>query len=88
MTRRIYKFEIINQQPIYLPKTARLVFFCVQSGSFMIWVELNLKDECIARYFKIFGTGEDIEHNAVYLASLAHDDYIWHLYELMENNND
>lgn len=47
-----------------------------------LWFEVDPSANTEQREFRVFGTGHEIPDDAVYIATLFQDPFVWHLYEM------
>lgn len=81
--KTVYKYEMqYGLTVVHLPKAAIPVFFGLQGGTPMLWVETQKGDEDKhPRIFYLFGTGYDIDDDLSYIGTIQQQGYVWHLYE-------
>lgn len=69
---------------LMLTKNAKVIKADIQYGTICIWVLLDLNDNKVARYFRIYGTGNNISENIDRLGhidSFQVDDIVYHVFE-------
>jgi hypothetical protein len=64
-----------------MPAGALVLKVEMQGPVACIWYELDTKDRCIPRTFKILGTGQPIPDKCVHVGTYQDPPYVWHLYE-------
>lgn len=75
---------------IPMPKDAKILHLALQERAPhapSLWVELDEGDKNATRVFEIVGTGHTVPENGVYIGTWQQAGYVWHLYEIQENDN-
>lgn len=71
-----------------MPTWAKVLKCATQDGVPTMWVEkpVGVKT-CKMRHFQVYGTGWVIDENAkmVYIDTVFHGPYVWHVYELVDD---
>jgi len=102
--RTIYKYHIPfgDEAVVLMPKKAKLLKFGIQgtapngNPNIYVWAMVDTDNEMEANRFKIFGTGQPLLKNCIYLTgygtnpgceyeyeywdSLFDRDYVWHIF--------
>lgn len=84
MKRIIYKYSVNNTHPIELSVDSKFLFFAVQDNVHTAWFQVGIHPTLTKRFFKVFGTGEELPHGATHLGTTIEGQYVWHLYEMYE----
>lgn len=84
--RRVLKYPLSfgGQNYVGTSHDAKVVMFDMQHGEPHVWIESDSYID-YQHMFVIIGTGHDIPHGGVHVASCKHDEagsFIWHLYKL------
>lgn len=85
----IYKYELPITDgliTIKLPKQSHICDMNYQGDQIFFWVAQNRKAELEERYFRIWGTGHDIENMEKYrFYKTLHmpNGLVWHIFELL-----
>lgn len=88
---KVFKYEvpITDNFTIGLPFRARIIAFQLQHENPFIWALIDDQEKTIIpRYFRLCGTGHDIESHTTHLEYLGtiqmlQGDLIWHLFEIV-----
>jgi Tfp pilus tip-associated adhesin PilY1 len=86
VSRTIWKFtlKVGRWETISLPPAAKVIFAAIdpQSGAPAIWVDLDVDDMgCKDRLFAVFGTGREIDDDAIHRGSMLDGSFVWHVFE-------
>jgi hypothetical protein len=93
MGRRVLKYLLIDavhgrewpfdtDYVIEMPARARIVKVDHQDGIVTIWAEVGRgSDDHVRRLFRIYGTGQPIVDDDVYVGTYFEGPYVWHVYE-------
>lgn len=86
---KIFKYEIgFNEDPIVMPKNARIVHVGKQGFATCIWAIVDPSQENELRTIQVFGTGHEIPTGLNYIATWQDAPFqtdarcnVWHLFE-------
>ena len=83
----VYKYPLEHLiTNIQLAKDAKIIKANYQNGIVHLWAETQtIIEETIPRRFRLFGTGEDIPENSIYIDTVFDGGFVWHIYELNIN---
>lgn len=79
----IYKYPLVlGHNTFSMRHGAKVVFVGLQLGQPMMWVECDPSRTFEERYFRVFGTGWDIDElTMAYVGTWIDNQFVWHLYE-------
>ena len=85
-----YQLDLVDKQPIYLPRWAKFLHidkqWCLNGNmdKITLWFEIDT-EKCHTAIFYVVGTGREVPDNAKYLGTVIIRDYVWHVYSAVEN---
>jgi hypothetical protein len=86
---KVYKYEIKIEDffELYLPKDAKLLTIQTQNDKPCVWFLVNPEAEKEKRYFRLAGTGHEIEkefeHQLEYAGTFQLGSFVGHLFEIL-----
>lgn len=84
--KKIFKYgvgEPGSEVKLSLRVGAKVVHFDVQNDQLFIWVLLDpTVMVTVIRMFQVLGTGWDIPSDSEYVATVLHNQFVWHLFEV------
>lgn len=81
----IYKYAlaILSQQPIRMPKGAKILSVDCQRDTICLWAEVDCKQSEEVRWIGIVGTGRRVpEGDRRFIGTVQQRQFVWHVYEL------
>lgn len=77
----IHKYDV---DTVWMPAGAKILSVGSQSGSPVIWAEVNTDNELEQRTFDFYGTGWEIkEPNRTFIGTVIADyGFVWHIFEI------
>ena len=86
MSRSVWKFPIpVDDEwhEVTIPLPGRVVNVDAQGayGTVMIWAEVTTDSAVsVTQHYRVFGTGQQITNDAVYVGSTVAGPFVWHVY--------
>lgn len=77
---QVWKYKL-NWGETTLKLTGDAVHFAIQDGVPCLWAESYPEQETRDRYFKIVGTGHEVDGDSWHVGSVLDGPYVWHLYQ-------
>lgn len=67
---------------VEMPKGADLLSVDDQRGQICLWALCNTKADTVKRWFRIIGTGHQIDSEVgKFVATVQQDSFVWHVFE-------
>lgn len=70
-----------GSEVVEMPADARIILVDRQHGVPTLWAEVGLDHDMERRLFVLYGTGQKIDDNDVWVGSFQDPPYVWHVYE-------
>lgn len=83
--RKVFKYQLEiteETQKISVPGGGKAIVVREQDGLPTLWIEVFDNHEPIERYFRIYGTGWEINPSWTYVGSAFIGPFVWHVYTL------
>ena len=71
----------VRREVVEMPAGARIVLVDRQHGVPTLWAEVSLDHDMERRLFVLYGTGQKIDDDDVWVGSFQDPPYVWHVYE-------
>ena len=82
--RKIYKYKL-GEGAIVVHGHYNIIHTEVQNGAVTVWIEQYLKGSKYSLEFDVIGTGHEIPEAATHIKTWIDAPYVWHLYQVSEN---
>jgi len=84
--RKVYKYPVSvphyeRVARVEAPDPQRIVMFDAQGRDLFVWVEVIEDRPTKVAEFVVYGTGQEIEEDDVWVASCQANGFVWHLYQ-------
>ena len=81
--RRIWKYPLphISSHDMRMPSGAELVHVEVQHDVITIWAIVDPAAPLADRRIEVYGTNHDIAPEHIYVGSLQHGPFVWHVFD-------
>lgn len=76
-----YTLHITDDIYIHMPHNAVILDIQEQDGSIVMWVDVDPNESIMMRHLKCRDTGMDSPHDAVYVATVQHEGFVWHFFD-------
>ena len=78
-----YPLEVTDEQDIWMPAHAAILYVDVQNGAICLWAQVDRGEEQVQRRILIVGTGNwcPEPEEATYVGSVQMPPFVWHVFD-------